>query len=216
MSELQIFGAPQSNYVWVTRIVCEEKGVPYTLSAVLPHTADVDAIHPFGKIPAVRHGAVALAESRAICAYIDRAFPGPSLVPADPLAAVRTEQWLSIVNTHVDPVLVRQYFGAYIFPRTPDGSPDRTRIDGALENMERQFSVLDNAVASNGGLVDDSFTLADANLLPILYYMSKMPESSAMLDRAKSLKAYYERHMQRPSVVATVPPPFSSLQRNAA
>jgi hypothetical protein len=37
-----------------------------------------------------------------------------------------------------------------------------------------------------------------------------------MLDRAKSLKAYYERHMQRPSVVATVPPPFSSLQRNAA
>ena len=31
MPELQIIGAPQSNYVWVTRIACHEKGVPYTL-----------------------------------------------------------------------------------------------------------------------------------------------------------------------------------------
>ena len=29
MPELQIIGAPQSNYVWVARIACTEKGVPY-------------------------------------------------------------------------------------------------------------------------------------------------------------------------------------------
>ena len=217
MSELQIFGAPQSNFVWVTRIVCAEKGVPYTLVTAMPHSPEIDAIHPVGKIPALRHGEVSLAESRAICFYIDKVFDGPSLMPADVIAAARTEQWISIVNTHVDPLLVRQYLGGYFFPRTPDGSPDRKRIDATLEGMERQFDLLETAVArGDGGLVNETFTLADANLLPILYYLSKMPESGAMFGRSKRLQAYFERHMQRPSVVATVPPPMSSLRQHAA
>jgi glutathione S-transferase len=217
MSELQILGAPQSNYVWLARIVCVEKGVPYTLVPAMPHSPEIDAIHPVGKIPALRHGEVSLAESRAICFYIDKAFDGPSLMPADVVAAARTEQWISIVNTHVDPLLVRQYLGGYIFPRTPDGSPDRKRIDATLEGMERQFDMLETAVArGGGGLVNETFTLADANLLPILYYLSKMPESGAMFGRSKRLQAYFELHMQRPSVVATLPPPLSSLRQNAA
>ena len=67
MPGLQIIGAPQNNYVWVSRIACHEKGVPYTLIPVMPHTAEAEAIHPLGKIPALRHGDLTLAESRAIC-----------------------------------------------------------------------------------------------------------------------------------------------------
>src|SRR5271169_4317490 len=112
MPELQIIGGPASNFVWVCRIVCAEKGVPYSLVSVMPHTPEVDAIHPLGKIPAMRHGDVTLCESRAICFYIDRVFPGPALTPADAVTAARVEQWVSIVNTSVDPVFLRQYFGA--------------------------------------------------------------------------------------------------------
>ena len=69
MSELQIIGVPQSNYVWVTRIACHEKGVSYRLLPVFPHTAEVDAVHPLGKIPALRHGDVTLSADRtADCA----------------------------------------------------------------------------------------------------------------------------------------------------
>ncbi|HEY4366928.1 MAG TPA: glutathione S-transferase family protein [Steroidobacteraceae bacterium] len=215
MAELQIIGAPQSNYVWVTRIVCMEKGAPYTLLAAMPHSPEIDAIHPAGKIPALRHGEVTLAESRAICLYIDRVFEGPSLMPADPVDAARTEQWISIVNTHVDPVLVRQYLGGYFFPQTPDGSPDRKRIDATLGSMEKQFNMLETAVADKGGLVSDAFTLADANLLPILFYLQKMPESGAIFGRMRQLTAYFERHMQRASVVATLPPPMVGRAQSA-
>ena len=208
MPELQIIGAPQSNYVWVTRIACIEKGVPYTLVPVMPHTPEVDAIHPFGKIPALRHGEVTLCESRAITFYIDHAFAGPPLAPRDPIAGARTEQWISLVNTTIDPLLVRQYLGAYFFPGTPDGKPNRTVIDAALSKMEPHFSVLDRAVAKTGHLVGDSFTLADINLLPILFYLDKLPESRGMLRRATSLDAYYRRHMARESVKETTPPPF--------
>ena len=208
MPELQIIGAPQSNYVWVTRIACHEKGVPYTLVPVMPHTPETDAIHPLGKIPALRHGELALAESRAICFYIDHAFNGPPLVSRDAVEGARTEQWISIVNTHFDVLVARPYVGAYFFPGTPDGSPNRAVIETALPKLEAQFAMLDRAVARTGHLVGNSFTLADMNLLPMMFYLDKLPESGAMLRRNAKLGAYYERHMMRASVREAVPPPF--------
>jgi glutathione S-transferase len=94
MPDLELIGGPQSNYVWTCRIALAEKGVPYTLTATMPHTPVADATHPLGKIPSLRHGDVTLCESRAICGYIDRAFAGPPLLPADPVGAARAEQWI--------------------------------------------------------------------------------------------------------------------------
>jgi len=212
MSTVQIFGAPQSNFVWVTRIVAAEKGLQYELIPVFPHTPHVDAYHPLSKIPALRHGEVTLGESRAICLYLDRMFAGPSLVPADPALAAKTEQWISIICTHVDLTLMRQYAGAYFFPGTADGQPDRARIDSLLQSVEQQFGLLNGAVESTGYLAGHSFTLADAYLVPILFYMRELPESHELLKRSRALGEYLDRHLRHPSVKATIPPPMSALQ----
>ena len=164
MPALQIIGAPQSNYVWTCRIAAAEKGVPYEHIPARPHTPEVDAIHPLGKIPAMRHGDVTLAESKAICTYIDRAFSGPGLVPASAEAAALVEQWISIVNTTVDPVLMRQYLVAYLFPGTPDGKPDRARVDAALPKMPPLFALLE----------DRKSTRLNSSHIPL----SRMPSSA--------------------------------------
>jgi glutathione S-transferase len=207
MAELELIGAAQSNFVWTCRMALAEKGVSYNLTSVMPHTPEVVAIHPLGKIPAMRHGGVTLAESRAICGYIDRAFDGPALIPPDTAKAAEIEQWVSIVNTAIDPVWMRQYLGAYMFPGTPDGAPNRPVIEAALPKMEKQFPVMDRAVAS-GYLAGDTFTLADMYFTPILFYMRLGPESAAMLEASANLKAYLERNLARPCVQATVPPPM--------
>ena len=208
MPTLQIIGAPQSNFVWACRIACGEKEVPYELQPVFPHTPEVDAIHPFGKIPAMRHGDVTLCESRAILYYIDHAFPGAPLAPRDPVGGAQVEQWISLHNTTIDPLLLRQYAVGYFFPGTPDGSPNRTVIDAALPKMEPHFALLDRAVARTGHLVGDTLTLADINVLPLLYYMSKLPESSEMLRGKPALAAYVQRLLARPSIAETIPPPM--------
>jgi len=118
MPDLELIGGPQSNYVWTCRIALAEKGVPYTLTATMPHTPVADATHPLGKIPSIRHGDVTLCESRAICAYIDRAFTGPPLMPLDVANAAEVEQWISIVNTGIQPV-TSQYLSGYFFPARP-------------------------------------------------------------------------------------------------
>jgi glutathione S-transferase len=205
MPELELIGGSPSNYVWACRIALAEKGVPYKHISAKPHTPEVDAIHPFGKIPVMRHGEVELCESRAICWYIDNVFPGPKLVPADPVKAARVEQWISLANTHIDLVWLRQYLLGYVFPGTPDGSPNRTLIDAALPKMEPQFAIMDRAVAATGHLVGDSFTLADINFLPILFYMGTRPESTALLQRSPALKRYLDLHMARKSVQDSFP-----------
>jgi len=205
MPALEIIGVPQSNYVWVVRMVCAEKGVPYELNPARPHSPDVDALHPFGKIPVMRHGDVTLCESKAIATYIDRVFDGPKVIPDDPKLAARVEQWVSLGNVEFDKVMIRQYVVGYAFPKEP-GKPDMAAIGAAAEKMKPQVAVLDKAVAS-GHLVGDSLTLADINILPMLFYVNRFEEGKAMLGAAKNLSAYMERHFARPSFQASRPPP---------
>jgi len=207
MAKIEIIGVPQSNYVWVERKACEEKGVAYDLVPVPPHSAEAEAAHPLGKIPAMRHGDVALCESKAITTYIDRTFGGPKLIPEDALGAAAVEQWVSLVNTAVDPCMVRTYLLNCFFPKTADGKPDRAVIDGVLPTMQKQIDLLDKAVAGSGHLAGNGFTLADINLMPILYYIQRFPEGGKMVQSAKNLSAYFARHCERPSFKATIPPP---------
>ena len=123
MDKIQIVGVPQSNYVWAVCTACEEKGVPYEIVPVRPHTPDIDPLHPLGKIPGMRHGDVALCESKAIATYIDRTFPGPQLVPEDVRGAVEVEQWVSLVNTSIDPCLCGPICSPTSSPRPPTASP---------------------------------------------------------------------------------------------
>ena len=153
----------------------------------------------------MRHGDVALCESRAICSYIDRVFDGPSLIPADPIMAAQAEQWIAIICTHLDPLWIRQYLAAYVFPGSPDGSPDRVRIDAAVPKMAPQFAVMDRAVANTGYLAGTAFTLADAYFTPILHYMSQRPESGRLLAQNGHLAAYLDRQLARKTVRETMP-----------
>ena len=206
MPALEIIGAPQSNYVWAVRMVCEEKGVPYEYKPERPHTPDVDAIHPFGKIPVMRHGDVTLCESKAIASYIDCVFDGPKVIPQDPRLGAQVEQWVSLGNVEFDKLMIRQYVVGYVFPKEP-GKPDMAAIGEVAEKMKKQVAVLDRAVAGTGHLVGDSLTLADINILPMLFYVNRFEEGKAMLGAAKNLSAYMERHFARDSFKNTAPPP---------
>ena len=201
----EIIGWSRSTYTRVVRMVCEEKGIDHTLTDVPVGASELAAIHPFGKMPVLRHGDVELFESKAIATYLDKVFPAPFVLPSDPKLLALTEQWVSLVNTLIDHTIIRTYLFAYIAPGTPDGSPNRTAIDAVMPALGQQIAVLDRAVA-RGYLVGDSFTLADINLMPLLHRLKIPPEGAAALAAAKHLSAYYVRHAQRPSFVRTEPP----------
>ena len=207
MAKLEIVGVPQSNYVWAMRMLCEEKGIGYELTPAVPHTPEAQAIHPFGKIPVMRHGDFELCESKAIATYLDRAFPGPRLIPDDLRLNALTEQWVSLINSVMDRTMIRTYLFAYVFPKTADGKPDRKTIAETAPALREQIGILDKAVARTGHLVGEQFTFADINLLPMLYYASRFPEGAEALKAASHLAGYYDRLAARPSFKSTTPPP---------
>jgi glutathione S-transferase len=205
MPPIEILGFARSDFVWAARLACAEKGVPHDLVHADPGSPEVLAVHPLGKVPVMRHGAVRLGESRAICAYVDAAFDGPPLMPRDPLAAATAEQWVSLLVTGVEPVLVRRLMFAHVFPETPDGAPDRARIDAAVPVVERQLAALDAAVEA-GFVGGGGLTLADVYAVPILASACWVPEAAAILGRLPRLARYLARMLERPAVIATRPP----------
>ena len=140
-----------------------------------------------------------------------KTFPGPALIPEDARGAAEVEQWVSLVNTAIDPCLIRGYFLGHIVPKGADGQPDRAAIVGALPAMQKQIDVLDKTVARTGYLAGAGFTLADINLMPVLYYVQRFPEGGEMVQSAKSLSAYFAHHSERRSYKASFPPPLVRL-----
>src|SRR5262249_39804522 len=92
-----LFGDPRSSYTWTVRLGLAEKGVKYRLETRTPHTPEQLALHPFGRIPALRDGEIELYEARAILGYVNEAFDGPSLISTAGITArARSEQWISV------------------------------------------------------------------------------------------------------------------------
>jgi glutathione S-transferase len=206
MAKPEILGSARSSYTRVVRMVCEEKGIDYVLTETLLGAPELRTIHPFGRMPVLRHGEFTLCESKAIATYLDRTFGGAELIPSDARLAAQVEQWISLVNTTMDPMLIRTYLFAYIAPKGADGKPDRGAIEAMMPRVREHLALLERSVAASGHLVGDRFTLADINLLPILFYISRLPETADAFAAGTHLGRYYDTHAERPSFVRTVPP----------
>ena len=206
MPTLELIGIPLSNYVRSIRMLCEEKGVAYTLNPARPHAPEVTAIHPAGQVPCMRHGDVALFESQAIATYIDRAFPGPKFIPEDTLGAARTAQWISYGNIKVDRWIMREFVVPTVFADKVKG-PDMARITASLPEIGKCLAALDAAVSKTGYLAGTSLTFADMNVVPMLATLGLFPQGKELLAKHADLSAYLSKLTERPSYINTAPPP---------
>lgn len=197
MADLEIIGIPLSNYVRAIRMLCEEKGVPYKLNAAMPHSPDVNAIHPAGQTLCMGHGDVDLFESKAIA---------PRFIPEDAIGAAQCEQWVSYGNAKVDRCITREFVVLSIFFDKAKG-PDTARINAAIPEIEKCAEVLDDALAKTGYLVGDRLTYADMNVLPMLAAGCMFPQCKAILDKYKNLSAFIAKLTELPSFKNTPPPP---------
>ena len=200
---VDILGVPQSIYVRTVRMACEEKHIPARLNAVPPHSAEVLAINPFGTIPTLRHGAIELFESRVIVGYLDAAFNGNWLIPAEPALAAQVEQWASVLNTRVIPCFVR-YTRCYFQSGWRRPKPDRQGIDALMPEVESHFAVIERIATSPAGYGNGTFTFADLALLPILDYLSDLDETRPFISSSR-LGDYLTEQKRRPSFTATEP-----------
>ncbi|MEM9685101.1 MAG: glutathione S-transferase family protein [Pseudomonadota bacterium] len=205
MSDFTIFGFDASTYVRSARMMCEEKGVSYDLQPVDLGSPDHLKLHPFGKIPSVRHGDFSLYETIAIGRYVDRVFDGPALQPHDPKAAARMDQWLSATEDYLYDVLIRQIVWQRLVVPSRGGAADEAMIAAAVPNMVRHLDILEANLDGRSYLAGEDVSLADLVLLPIMSYLRMTPEGGPEIAKRANVSAWYDRMAERPSYAATLP-----------
>lgn len=204
-ANVALLGDPRSTYVRTARMGFAEKGVQYTMQQAMPHTPEILAVHPWGKMPAFRDGDLQLFETSAILRYVDEAFPGPSLLPGNIRDRARCEQWVSAINAYCYDAMVRRYVLQYAFPKGADGKPDRSVIDPALKQISQQLAIFDSAYGDKNLLAGANLSLADLFLAPILAYVAAMPEGKALMQAVPNVTRAQAAMRERASFRDTEP-----------
>jgi glutathione S-transferase len=209
MSEFVVYGVPGSPFMRSVLVALEEKQAPYRIEALAPgatRTPDYRRLHPFGRMPAIRHGGFHLYETQAILRYIDATFPGRPLQPREPEAIGRMNQVIGINDWYLFPLVARVIvFERIVGPALFGKTPDEHAIDAALPDARLCLGELDRLLGDNAYLAGDDFSLADALLAPQIYYLAATPEGEAIL-AGTALQAWLARVAERASMQATLPP----------
>jgi glutathione S-transferase len=202
---LTLIGTPRSTYVRTVRMALAEKGLAYTHDPAAPHTPQVDAISPFGRVPVFKDGETALFETSAIVRYIDEMFEGTPVLAPNARLRAQMEQWVSVINFQGYDAMVRRYVLQYVFPKGEGGAPDRKTIDAALPEIEQLLTTLDKTYGKRNFLVGETVTMADLFVAPIVSYLGMFPESKALLAKVPNVSRAHEAIAERESFKATMP-----------
>lgn len=208
---LRLFGRPESSYVWTTRILLQEKEVPYNLSMegstglMDMHRSPDIARHPFRKIPILEHDGRRIFEMTAICRYIDTVFGGRKCAPEDPYESALNDQWISVVASYVDRPVIRRLVLPSVIARLNGTKPDAEKLKRAAEDADHALGVLDEAFAGRNTFLGGKPTTADFFLWPILYYMKRLPAGARLLREHANVSGALEYATNHPSFAATMP-----------
>ncbi|HET6439808.1 MAG TPA: glutathione transferase [Anaeromyxobacter sp.] len=187
-----------SPYAFSVFVALEEKGLPYRME-LLDLAAGEHQRPPYepasitGRVPALRHGELWLAESSAIDEYLEEVFPAPAhprLYPAEPKARARVRMIQAFVRSDLMPVREERPTSTLFgqdrpTPLTATGQAAAARL---LRIAERFLPLGAQHVAGE-------FTIADADLALMLERLVHNGDPCS-----ERLEEYAERIFRRPSV----------------
>ena len=206
MTKVILHGFAPSSYVRTARMALEHKGVDYELVPLEFGSDAHKAIHPFVKMPAMQHGDVTLFESSAICHYVDQAFEGTSLTPADATGAAEMEQWISAVNDYFYGPFIQDFVIQRLVAPTRGQEPDEERIAAALPIVRERIDIIEQHLGGRSWLAGDMFTLADCFLAPIFFYAGISPEGGELFAGKSNIAAWKARVGDLDCFRNTMPP----------
>ena len=103
-----IYGVPLSIHVRKVIVAALEKRLEHHVEAVFPFDPPPGwrELSPTGKIPALKHGELTLADSSVIVAYLEKRFPELPLNPSDPAQYARALWFEEYVDSQIAPDVI--------------------------------------------------------------------------------------------------------------
>lgn len=202
---IRLFGFDGSTYTRSARLALVEKGVQHELLPAKVRDPAYASYHPWLKMPVLDHDGFRLFESMAILEYIDEAFDGPALRPADTRGRARMRQWMSAYNDYVAPKAVRSVLIPRLVLAARGMEVDDHAIVKAAKAAREALTRFDDRLGDSPYLAGEAPTLADWLLLPTVAANDELVPDESYTDGLDNLAAWYERMAARPSFAATKP-----------
>ena len=214
------------------RLALAEKGVDFDSQLLTLRGDQFDPaymrLNPNAVVPTLMHDDAVIIESTVIMHYVDDRFPGPSLMPADPLARARVHTTTKMMDEAVHNCCTVLTFATAnrqnLLQLAPEAleaelakSPSRSRAEAkrqvakqgldapivvdALRQHEKLLGWIEDAEGPY--IAGDAYSLADAAATPYIWRLD-MLRLARLWDRRPNVAAWYERMRQRPSFAAAV------------
>jgi len=194
---LQILGRSSSINVRKVLWLCAELDLPYQhelWGAGFRSTQAPEflALNPNALVPVIRDGEVVLWESNTICRYLAAKHGRTDLLPTEPAARARVEQWMDWMATELNTAWRHAFMGLV---RKAPAFTDPAGIDASVAGWNRHMALLDAQLQRTGAhAAGATFTLADIVLGLATHRWFATPMQRPALP---AVQAYYERLTER-------------------
>ncbi|MDJ0685037.1 MAG: glutathione S-transferase family protein [Alphaproteobacteria bacterium] len=202
-----LYGMSRSVYVRIARMALLAKGVGYALVEIDPFRdppAPGAAMLPMGKVPLFEHHGRQIIETQAIVRYIDRAFDGPDLQPADPILAAHQDQIIGLCDSALYRALVWD-----VFVETQENNDPRVISIGAAQTMRALKAIDTRCIPDAEGAIGESLLgrlcLADFFLAAMLDYGARCAPGAEAIGKAPQLADWWRQARELGYVTATRP-----------
>ncbi|WP_114953799.1 glutathione S-transferase family protein [Sphingosinicella terrae] len=213
---MRIIGSYVSPYVRKVLACLALKGLAYEIDPITPFYGDerFERLSPLRRIPILIDGDLVLTDSSVICFYLDEAYPGAPLLPADLRDRARARWLEEYADTRLGDIFIWGLFYQRIVHPIVWGEPgDQARIERTLaEDAPREMDYLESQLPGDGflfggiGLAD----IAIASFFRNAAYAGFEPDS----ERWPRTAGFVARTLAHPLFAGLLP--FEDVQRGAS
>ena len=195
---LDVLGRPNSINVRKVLWLCEELALPcrhepWGYGDLSLRSPEYLALNPNGLVPVLRDGDFVLWESNTICRYLAGRENRSDLLPTDPAARARVEQWMDWQASELNNAWRYAFMGLV---RQSPAHQDAAAMKTSLQQWRRHMQIVEDVLARTGAhMAGATFTLADVVIGLAVQRWFMTPMDPAPLP---AVAAYYERLSARP------------------
>jgi glutathione S-transferase len=200
-----LHGTPTSTYARTCLLTLIEKGVrDFGVKPHNVHTPEQEAVHTWGKVPAMTFGNVHLFETLAITQYIDGFYQGPALQPANIADRARMFQLISAYTDNGTDAWFTIIIERLVAPGRGQ-APRRAQIAAKLEASRVAYAFFESMLDDKEFFAGHALSLADLYLLPPIDFMAYTPEGKEQMNAAPRISAWLQRMRERESAKIVLP-----------
>ena len=206
--DLVIYGSPVSPFVRKAAALCIEKDVPFEMEPVDVFNPPqwFRDISPLKRIPVLRDRSIAaegvagtIADSSAICGYIEKKHPAPALYPVKPFAHGRALFIEEFADSNLAATAGLGIFRPIYFSAVQGKDPDlETARQTWAEKMPPLLTYLDTALGDSEFFSGDALSIADITVAAVLMQIALVAEMP--LGAYPKLAANFDTVSGRPSI----------------